>query len=430
MAREYRDQMESTVEHVLSNGLRIVVLPFRDWPVAATLACYRAGSLHEPDGCAGIAHLMEHMMFRGTEKFPGGAIDAMTARLGGVNNAVTTTDYAAYYFALPRDGWITALEIEADRIQNCRIDHDVLEIERRVALEERRMASDDPESMVDEALDAAMFGDHAYGRPVMGLMRDIAGLSAKDMTSFYASRYVPANVSIVVVGGVSVDDAFAATERLFGDLPETAVAGADPVELDRPAPRRECITTDRSTPRIAMGFPTPDALDPDSPALELLVTLLASGRSSRLYDRLVRRDRVATEVSCSRLLQREPGSFTMSATLHPGASPARAERAMIEEITSIAGSVLSDDEFRKARRLARADLAAAHDTALGAAATLALWEAVDTWRAGVAFEKRMRELGPEDLTRVAMRFLDRERMSCVWLRPADDGGDPAGEARS
>ena len=411
--------MAAAEETILENGLRVIVLPFRDWPVAATLVSYRAGSLQEPDGCAGIAHLMEHMMFRGSERFPGGAIDAMTARLGGVNNAVTTTDYAAYYFALPGEGWRTALEIEADRMVHCRLDRDVLEIERRVALEERRMAADDPESMLDEALDKSMFGEHPYGRPVMGVMEDIARLTVEDLRAFYRERYVPDNVSVVVAGGVVTEDVFRTCADLFEPIPR----GPGGVTTSgRAAPsrggRREFITVDRSTPRVALGFPTPEATHPDSAALELLVSLLASGRSSRLYDRLVRTGRFATEVSCSRMLQREPGIFVMSTVLHPGSSPEQAADAMLDVLSDVASRTVSDDEFEKARRLARADLAAAYDTALGAAATFGLWEAIATWHEGLSFEEQLERVRAEDLRRVSATYLNREAMTSMTLRPA------------
>ena len=423
--------MAAAEETVLGNGLRVVVLPFRDWPVAATLVSYRAGSLHEPDGCAGIAHLMEHMMFRGTERFPGGAIDELTARLGGINNAVTTTDYAAYYFALPGPGWRTALEIEADRMEHCHIDPDILEIERKVALEERRMGADDPESMLDEALDTFMFGDHAYGRPVMGVMEDIARLTAEDLRSFYRERYVPDNVSIIVVGGAAADEVFDTCGALFESIPSgPELVHASERALPRRDGRRERMSVDRSTPRVALGFATPEATHEDSPALELLVSLLASGRSSRLYDRLVRRGRFATEVSCSRLLQREPGIFTLSAALHPGSSPESATDAMLEVLTDVATRTVSNDEFEKARRLARADLAAAHDTALGAAATFGLWEAIETWREGLRFEELLERVAAEDLRRVAATYLGSKAMTSVTLHPSASVVDAGTEDRA
>ncbi len=423
--------MAAAEEATLANGLRVVVLPFRDWPVAATLVSYRAGSLHEPEGCAGIAHLMEHMMFRGTERFPGGAIDELTARLGGINNAVTTTDYAAYYFALPGPGWRTALEIEADRMEHCRIDRDVLEIERKVALEERRMAADDPESMLDEALDTFMFGDHAYGRPVMGVMETIARLTADDLRAFYRDRYVPGNASIIVVGGVAASEVF----DMCGELFESIARGPEEMPVSaRALPRRdggsERLAVDRSTPRVALGFATPEATHADSPALELLVSLLASGRSSRLYDSLVRRGRFATEVSCSRLLQREPGIFTLATALHPGSSPESAKEAMLDVLSDVATHTPDDEEFEKARRLARADLAAAHDTALGAAATLGLWEAIDTWREGLRFEELLEQVRAEDLRRVAATYLDSEAVTSVTLHPRANQGHPRPEDRA
>ncbi len=420
---ERAGRMASAQEAVLDNGLRVVVVPFDGWPAAATLVTYRAGSLQEPEGCAGIAHLMEHMMFRGTDAFPGGVVDATTARLGGVNNAVTTTDYAAYYFLLPGEGWRSALEIEADRMRCCRLDERTLEVERRVALEERRMATDEPESVLDEALDAAMFCPHPYGRPVMGLSTDIASITSSDLRAFYASRYAPGNASVIVSGGVEPSSVLDVCEGLFGGIPSADPAATGPSSTERPKPTRRGLTSDWSVPRIAVGFATPAATHRDSPALELLVSLLASGRSSRLYDRLVRADGIATEVGCSRLLQREPGAFTISAALHPATPTARAEEAIVDVLSSIASGRITDEECRKAQRLAWTDLAVAHETSLGVAATLGMWEAIAGWRAGLEFERRLELVEPDELAGVTADYLAPESMTVVTMEPDPEQED-------
>ncbi|MCD4690272.1 insulinase family protein [bacterium] len=415
------DGITEPVELTLDNGFRVITYPIDGWPVVATLVSYHAGSLHEPMGCAGIAHLMEHMMFRGTERYPGGAIDALTAKLGGVNNAMTTTDYAAYYFALPSENWKTPLEIEADRMVHCRIDREILEVERKIAIEERRMAADDPETMLDEALDGAVFGEHPYARPIMGFVDDIRALTADDLRSFYTNRYAPDNASLVVVGGIDVPELHAACNELFAGIK----AVRSPADIVTAPPegctRRLRISANRSTPRVAVGFRTPEATHDDSGALELLATLLAAGRSSRLYDRLVRKDRLATEISCLRLLQREPGLLAVSAALHPGTSPSLVESAMLEVLDGIARRPVDDEELAKGRRLARVDLAMAHDTVLGMAGTTALWEAIDTWRSGQHFEEAVDRVSAEDVSCAAARYLDREVMTVVTLDPSAEG---------
>ena len=202
---------------VLESGLSILTVTRRDIPLVAVLLTYRAGSLFEPAGKTGLAHLTEHMMFRGTPSRPQGEIDRLTGRLGGTNNAMTTADHALYYFILPSEHWWTAVAIEADRMFHCEMTEAAFATERRVAIEERRMLDDDPEALAYETIDALAFGDHPYRYPVVGVAEDLERLTLEDVRSFYAARYAPDTAVLSVVGDVEHDVVVATAEELFVD---------------------------------------------------------------------------------------------------------------------------------------------------------------------------------------------------------------------
>jgi zinc protease len=401
---------------VLENGLVVVTAVERRAPLAAVLVLYRCGSRDEPPGRTGVAHLVEHMMFRGTAAFPGGAVDAATGRLGGINNAVTTPDYTAYYFVLPDGHWRDALVLEADRMAGCTLDGESLEMERRVAVEERKMLDDDPEAMLDEAVAALAYAEHPYRNPVIGLRADIESLTLEDVAAFYRTFYTPANAVLVVAGDVSHEDVVAHAEEAFGPLtssrpPESSPA-PDPVQR---APRRAVVRTSIRTREVVLAFRCPPAAAPDSAAVELLPALLATGRSSRLWRRLVAEESIAADVSAVRTLSRDPGLFTVSATLHPGVDIRRAEDAVLHELATMGRLGIADDELAKARNLVRVDLMLARETCLGLAGALGFWECLGGWEQGAEFEDAIGRAGPRAVIDALEEYLDADRRSTVWL---------------
>ena len=407
---------------VLESGLSILTVTRRDIPLVAVLLTYRAGSLFEPAGKTGLAHLTEHMMFRGTPSRPQGEIDRLTGRLGGTNNAMTTADHALYYFILPSEHWWTAVAIEADRMFHCEMTEAAFATERRVAIEERRMLDDDPEALAYETIDALAFGDHPYRYPVVGVAEDLERLTLEDVRSFYAARYAPDTAVLSVVGDVEHDVVVATAEELFvdgvrGDAAERARAARHLSEGDSVrAGGREVVTHPSLTPRVVLAFHTPEATHPDTPALELLATLLSSGRSSRLYRRLVAGRGSATEVSASKLLQTDPGLFYVGATLCPGASAEECEREMDSVIEEVVRAGVGDDELERARNLSNVDLLLSRETRLGLAGTVGFWESLGDWGLGEEYEERLAGVNAEELRRVAETYLAAER-STVWLVP-------------
>ncbi len=410
---------EPTIEkRVLANGFVVVVAERQTAPLAATTLIYRAGSLHESPGKTGLAHLMEHMMFRGTPANPQGVIDAATGGRGGINNALTTTDYTAYYFVLPREHWRLPLEIEADRMMNCALEADAFEKERRVALEERKMLDDDPDTALDEAIDRLALTRHPYRNPVVGLREDLTALSFTDLERFYSDRYRPNNAILAVAGDVDADEVFDAAEDLFagieaGELPDAPGI----VEPPQREPRHADVRGVAATPGVEIAFRCPEGTHPDTPAVEVLATLLAAGRGSRFHRTFVAGDGVATDVSATRFLQKDPGLFYVSATLHEGVEPGPFEDDVIGVLAALAKTGPSSQELERARRLIHVDLILARETSLGLAGALGFWEMLGGRELGDAFEQRLLDVSGDDVVRILKTYFDPDVRSSAWLVP-------------
>ena len=404
--------------HRLPNGLTVVTARRSNSEVVAVLILYRAGLLHEPPDLCGVAHLTEHMLFRGTESRPQGWIDATTGALGGLNNALTTSDYTAYYFVLPAGHWRVPLEIEADRMMNCLFDASSFETERRVAIEERSMLSDDPDAVLDESSAALAFAVHPYGRPVAGRREDLERMSLDDVRRFYDSYYVPGRAVLVVAGGIEHDAVRGAAELCFGDIAATGgTPPRVPQEPEQREERRRVVQLPGVSRQCMVSYRCPDAGHEDGPALEVLTALLSSGRSSRLYRRFVGDSGVATEVSASRHLDEDPGLFQVSASVLPEIEEGDFERDLDEALAGVVSSPPDSRELDKARALISADLALSRESSLGLAGTLAFWESLGGWEKGTAFDRAVLDVRSDDLVRVVGRYLTSDRRNVVWLRP-------------
>ena len=408
---------------VLSNGLVLLTVTRGGSPIVASMLMYRAGSLYEPAGKTGLAHLTEHMLFRGTPARPQGWIDHLTGRLGGTNNAMTTCDHALYYFVLPSEHWSTPLEIEADRMFHCEFNREAFETERRVAVEERMMLDDDPETLVYEAIDELAFDSHPYRYPVVGLTPDIRGLTQDDLLDFYARRYRPTEAVLAVVGSVEHDEVLAEVESLFSaERPLPAMSGEEE-PLTRPAdppiaePRRSVLSGLSPLPETVLAFRTPAAAHEDTPALELLAALLSAGRSSLMYTKLVDDLGMATEVSASKIPQVDPGLIYLSASLHSGVSPEACEDEILSLLSGLVESGVSEDGLSRARNLTRVDLMLGRETCLGQAGAAAFWECLGDWRLGEEHEARLERVTAADIRRVASTYLDPAGRSSAWLVP-------------
>ena len=286
-----------TEETVLKNGLKVVIAEEHKAPVATFQVWYRVGSRNELTGKTGLSHLMEHMMFKGTPAYGKGEFSRLVAKNGGNSNAFTSQDFTAYFENFSGDRLELALKLEADRMGHLLLDPEEFRLERDVVKEERRMRTDDnPIDYLSEQLNAQAFTAQPYHAPVIGWMTDIDRLTRDDLYTHYKRFYLPNNALLVIVGDVDPKKLLSRIRDYFEALP----AGEIPpppaiVEPEQKGERRFVVRKEAQTPTILIGFKTPNFKAPDHFPLTLIATLLASGKSARLYHDLVYEKKLALE---------------------------------------------------------------------------------------------------------------------------------------
>jgi zinc protease len=397
----------------LDNGLTVCLLANDQAPVVTTALWYRAGSRDEAPGQSGIAHFLEHLMFKGSRRYGPGDIDRRTQALGGANNAFTSHDATAYHFSFARDRWREALAIEADRMAGLTLDPDEVAAERQVILEEIAMAESEPWDALGTAVEAALFPDHPYGRPVLGTRADLKATGPGELAAFHRHFYRPDNAVMAVAGDLD-EGALEAVAAAFagiapGDSPPPRPALAAAAPLDAAAGLRRITRRKGEVARALLALRGPAADHRDQPVLRLLATLLGGGRTSRLYRKLVDEEQLCAWVEADVGETVDPGSFTVALELVPGAEPARVEARLLAELAALAGT--DGEELERAKRILAADWVFAHERvhqqALAAGFSLALFD-LDF------LDRELRAALAADGERVA-------EVAARWLRPERGG---------
>ena len=413
----------AVTEATLDNGLRVLVQEDPRNPIVAVQMFYRVGSRNERPGATGLAHFLEHLMFKGTPTRGRGEISRLVELNGGRENAFTTKDMTGYYVSIAADRLDLVLEIEADRMRNLLLDPAEIDSERKVVMEERRMrAEDDPDGLVYEAMDSLAFKAHPYRWPIIGWMADIARINQPELRAFYDTYYVPNNAILVIAGDVKAADALTLVRRRFGPIPRGAapppVTAVEPPQIDE---RRLVVRKDGAQlPMVNIGWHVPNHTSPDAPALELLSTVLSEGRSSRLYQRLVYEKRVVLgaggEYSYSSL---DPALFWFYATPLPGQTPEAVEQALLAEVERLKQEVVPDEELERARNQIEASFVWQQDSVFSRASALGRFEMLGSWRLLDDFLPRLRAVTAADLQRVARLYFPVDRKNVSILLPAE-----------
>ncbi|MDD1612405.1 MAG: insulinase family protein, partial [Methylococcaceae bacterium] len=281
-------------EHKLKNGLKVLVQEDHRSPVVVSQVWYKVGSSYEPGGITGISHMLEHMMFKGTDKLKPGEFSRIIAENGGDENAFTGTDYTAYFQTMNASRLAVSFELEADRMRHLHLLPDELKKELEVVTEERRMRTDDnPQAKVAEYFSAAAYTNSPYQHPVIGWPADIAHYTVEDLQAWYQRWYAPNNATLVVVGDVKTDDVFALAEKYFAELKPSEIKPIKPqTEMPQVGVRRIVVKAPAKLPYLTMGYKVPSLAtaeqDGEAYALEVLAGVLDGGKSARLSSRLVR----------------------------------------------------------------------------------------------------------------------------------------------
>jgi zinc protease len=415
-----QDRAPAVVEATLDNGLRVLVLEDRRVPVVAVQVWYRVGSRDERVGKTGLSHFLEHMMFKGTPRVGPREYARRVEAEGGEHNAFTTRDVTAYHVDVAADRVGLVLELEADRMAHLLLAADEIAAERKVILEERRTRTeDDPLGDLAEAFNLAAFTAHPYRLPVIGFAQDIRGLAVEDLRAWYRTYYVPANALLVVVGDVQAGAVLDRVRELFGPLPPgPAPPRVGVIEPEPRGPRRVEVWRDARLPVVLTGYPAPVLGDPDAPALDVLATVLAGGRSARLHRRLVQEARVALDVGGDYSpLGLEPGLLTLYATALPGKSAGELEAALRAEVERLRTGLVEEDELARAQNQIEAGFVFGQDSAHARAATLARYELAGGWRLEQRYLPAIRAVTREDVRRAAERHLVDARRTTAVLVP-------------
>ncbi len=414
----------------LANGMEVVVIPDRRAPVATHIVWYRVGSADEPVGKSGIAHFLEHLMFKGTEKIPPAEFSKIIARNGGQDNAFTSQDTTAYFQRVAPDRLPLVMEMEADRMRNLQLREEDVVTERNVVLEERRSRVDnDPSSILSEQMAAVLYLAHPYRVPIIGWEYEIRGLNREDAIAFYRRYYAPNNAILVVAGDVEADAVLKLAEEKYGKLepsadlpPRVRVKEPEPI-----APRRVVLKDDRvARNTLSRHYLTPSnrtAEERQAEALNLLSAIIGSDTTGRLYRRLVVEEKIAASAgawfSGDSLDYGRIGFYAVAAgdvTLET------IETSLDEVIADIKDNGVTAAELERARNAKIAQLIYSEDSQFNQARTYG-W-ALATGRTIEDIQKRaerLEQVTAEDIQAAARTYLDLKRSVTGELRSTNKG---------
>ena len=417
---------ETIHEFKLDNGLKIVVQEDHRSPVVVSQVWYRAGSMDEFNGTTGVAHVLEHMMFKGTRKVKAGQFSRLIAAAGGRENAFTGNDYTAYFQQLEKSKLPLALELEADRMVNLQLTAAEFAKEIQVVMEERRWRTEDkPQSLVYEQFQSASYQAHPYGRPVIGWMNDLEHMSYKDARDWYRRWYAPNNATLVVVGDVQPKEVLRLARKYFGPLKARPLLERKPQqEPPQKGERRVTVQAPAKLPYLIMGYKVPvlgkDAADWEPFALEILAGVLDGNASARLNQNLVRRDRIAVEVSGGYDLTNRGGisQFMLDGSPSEGVSVADLELAIVSEIEKLKEEGVTEDELQRVKAQVIAADVYQRDSTFYQAMQIGTLETVGlSWRLLREYPERLKAVTAEQVQAVARKYLTPENLTVATLDP-------------
>jgi len=411
-------------DFTLPNGLQVVVIPDHRAPVVTHMIWYKVGSADETAGKSGLAHFLEHLMFKGTAKNPSGRFSQVVATIGGQENAFTSSDYTGYFQRVPREQLKAMMEFEADRMTGLELSDEVVRPELLVVLEEQNMrVANNPGARLGEQMEAALYLNHPYGRPVIGWRHEIEQLDRAGALDFYRRFYTPNNAILVVAGDVTPDEVRTLAEETYGKVPRVAEIKPRirPQEPVQEAPRTVTLADPRVTqPSVSRYYLVPSsttARPGESEALDVLAHILGRGSNSRLYQALVVDKGLAvnagasydgTAVDATRL--------SVYGTPKPGTSLPQLEAAIDAVLAEVIENGVTADELERAKNRMIADAVYANDNQRmmaqwygSALATGATVDQVRTW------PDRMRAVNADAVRDAARRWLDKRRSVTGYL---------------
>jgi zinc protease len=409
-------------KHTLSNGMQVIFVEDHTVPIVSYQTWYRVGSVDEHPGITGISHLFEHLMFKGTPKYgPKEFFQELEAK-GADVNAFTTRDYTVYYESFTPELLPKVIDMEADRMQNLTLTDEVLNTERAVVFEERRMRTDNaPEGRMQEALWQLAYRFHPYQWPVIGFPQDLMAITHAQLVDYFHSHYQPANAALVVVGDFKAEPTLALVKKFYEQVPAAPrPARAIPDEPEQKEERRLILRDKVASERFAQAYHVTSASDDDSYALDVLANILFEGTSSRAYRLLVEEKDVASGISGSAFTPTFPGLFIISGTMKGGVPSSEAEKLLDRAIAETQNSDVTPEEIRIAVRQLTVQLVDSVRTPYGLGQLIGTVTTIfgDPERYADDLAKYTK-VGVADVRRVSQKYLQPNNRSVVTLVPEE-----------
>jgi len=411
---------DQVYEKVLPNGLKVILLQNRTAPLVTFQVWYRVGSRNEEWEKTGLSHMLEHMMFKGTEKIAPEDFSRIVQENGGNSNAFTSNDFTAYFENLSADKVHIGIDLESDRMQNLSLKEKDFLTERMVVMEERRLRTmDNPRSYLIEQMNATAFQTSPYHWPTIGWKEDIEKFTLDDVKAYYKKYYNPANAFLVVVGDFDRDDLLSRIEKAFAPIPGgTAPDQKKDIDTPQSGERRVFVKREAELPYIVMSYHIPNLKNPDGYVLEVIAAILSGGKSSRLYQNLVLEKKLVIEANADNsLLSHDPDLFSLSAEPLPGKQVDDIENALNHEIEQLQSEPVPEHEIEKAKNQIEASFVYGQDSRFFQAMLLAQYEITSGWKGIDDYLPSVRKVTPEDIQRVAKKYLIPDNRTVGILIP-------------
>ncbi|HKQ05188.1 MAG TPA: pitrilysin family protein [Blastocatellia bacterium] len=404
----------------LKNGMKILVQEDHSIPNATLYVFYRVGSRNERPGTTGLSHFFEHMMFNGAKKYGPGQFDRVMEAAGGSNNAYTNNDVTVYQDWFPSSQLELMFDLEADRIQNLAFDPKIIESERGVVANERRLSVDnDNFGTLSEQLQATAYTAHPYQWPVVGWMVDIENWKMEDLRHHFEMGYSPSNATMVVCGDVSADQVFALAKKYIEPIPSHAPP--PPVTTQEPeqqGERRLVVKKFAQLPLLIVGYHVPQTASNEYYALQVLRTILFSGQSSRMYQRLVDKDQLAISITSDMEFAFDPTLVLVTAQPKAGVATEAVERAIYDEFDKARAQPVSDQEIAKAKNILLANFYREMKTINGRANTLGSYEVFfGDYRKLFNAVQEYNKVTADDVRRIAEKYFGDKNRTVATLVP-------------
>jgi zinc protease len=412
-------------ETTLANGLKVIVKPDRRAPVVVSQIWYKVGASDDPAGQTGVSHVLEHMMFEGTERYGTGEFSRIIAENGGRENAFTGADYTAYFQQLERSRLAIAFELEADRMQNLLLDEKAFRKELKVVMEERRLRTDDrPESRVYEQFMATAYKVHPYKQPIIGWWQDLERLTVENVRAWYWRWYTPNNATLVVVGDVKPRAVFALAKKYFGAIKPRPLERAPlPSEPAQTSTRRVRVSAPARVPYMVLGFHVPaygESRESWEPyALSVLAGILDGGRSARLPRELVRGAGIAARLDSGYdAVARSATMLVFDGTPAEGRTLAELEGAILEQIERLKREPVGAQELKRVKAQVIAQDVFGLDSVFYQAMRMGMLETIGrSWRLMRNYIDRINAVTPTQVQEVARRYLVARNLTVAVLDP-------------